>query len=499
MSHLVRRIFENAVSGWVRLFMQMAVFALLTPFIIAMLGKDQFGLWAFALSVVSFCELFDFGLSTTSVKYVAHTQAEKNFTKQNRMLSTLFFCFIGLALLGAITLSLYKIIFPETNQTVFLLICILGCRLFVISLPFSLFRGILVGDQRIVAANTIALFGILLYALLVVICLKLGYGVVALGVCNLISAGVEHVLYMIFSYRYLPNLSISFKNADFGRTLKEMFSFSSSQFLANIGSLVLNNVDVLVVKFFFSYSTVAIYAIALRLTTYGYMLVKQFTNVLTPVIVSLDIGKEHDKLAKLFIEGSRVAIFFSTPILVFAVMIGKPFLVLWLGADFAAAAYPLILLTSALWLRTFYLITGDMLQMTGFHVAFVKFFAITIVVHLSFACIMPLFFSLQGVAIGSLASAIAGFCLFFPRACKEFAIDWKSYSISLIKTFFSATCAMVLFLYGIQELWPIHSFLSLLGVCAAAAMIYLVVLWMTGLSIKEKKSILFITLRLGEG
>ena len=46
MNHLATKIFTNAFSGWMRLALQIVIFAFLTPFIIRAIGKEQYGLWA---------------------------------------------------------------------------------------------------------------------------------------------------------------------------------------------------------------------------------------------------------------------------------------------------------------------------------------------------------------------------------------------------------------------------------------------------------------------
>lgn len=490
-----RLIALNTLSGVFRLFISFLVLFFLTPFIINNIGKQGFGLWSLLISIISFFELLDLGFATASVKFVAEAKALNDRLRGNQVVSTIFFIYLILAFVGMLGVFLLFLFFDhffviplEEKNLAFSLLLLMACRSLLIALPFSVFRGVLFGEQKIYLTNTISLLGSLAYAIMVWWALSHGFGIISLGVCYLIAAIFEHAFYCGFAFLLTQGLRLSYSLIHFS-SFPEFFSFSSSQFISNVSSLILFNSDLIIIKFFLPLSMVAVYAIPLRIVTYCYMLIKQFTNVLTPVIANMHALNRNEKIQALFISSSKIVLIPATAITIAGVMFANEILTLWVGKDFEAGSSVLIILLISMWLTMTYLLAGDVLQMCGFHHIFAIYMILLIFAHLGASIGMIRYLGLNGVALGSFAAAIVGFFTELRKVCQIFNIGYARHAAMFFKAFIPPGIAQVAILYLLKQMIVISNFWTLIAVNIIGLMVYCVVLWFASLDAQEKESI----------
>lgn len=423
------KLMRDTVTGWMAVFSRILLLLFIVPFIIRHVGVDAFGIWSFTLSIVGLAELLDVGLANTVVKYTSHTAAKQEMSKRHTILSTIFYSYILLSGMGAIILALltpsipYLFALPLQDRSSFYsLITLLGIRTFCISLPFSLYRGLLFGEGKIALTNLISLLGVLFNGLFIIFFLFLGSGIISLGLASLISALIEFGLYFLYGHRLV---AIRWQHVNIKNVYPIIGSFTLSQLANNIGSIVLNHADIIIVKLFLPLSDVACYAVASRLVNYCYLALKQFTNALTPTIVHLDALQQPQEVRNLYLLGTRYASLLGLVMLVGGILFSKPFICWWLGTLFLPAVPLIQILLVSLFFRTLYFLAGDILQMTGYHVQLVRYLSIEIAVHVAVATLAAATIGLIGVPIGSLASTLAGFFLDFKKICSLYQLTLR--------------------------------------------------------------------------
>jgi O-antigen/teichoic acid export membrane protein len=69
------QILRNVGSSWFALGVNVMVGIFLSPYIIHHLGDDAFGLWVIIFSVTGYYGLFDLGIRSSIVRYVAKYSA----------------------------------------------------------------------------------------------------------------------------------------------------------------------------------------------------------------------------------------------------------------------------------------------------------------------------------------------------------------------------------------------------------------------------------------
>src|SRR5579862_1843988 len=95
-------ILKNVGSGWFALGINVLVGMFLSPYILHRLGDEAFGLGILMLSVTGYYGLFDLGIRSSTVRYVAKYSATNERDELNRLISTAMFSY---SLIGLLTMT----------------------------------------------------------------------------------------------------------------------------------------------------------------------------------------------------------------------------------------------------------------------------------------------------------------------------------------------------------------------------------------------------------
>jgi O-antigen/teichoic acid export membrane protein len=187
------QILRNVGSSWFALGVNVMVGIFLSPYIIHHLGDDAFGLWVIIFSVTGYYGLFDLGIRSSIVRYVAKYSATEEHDELNRLINTAMFSYTGIGVVSmAITLiaayyvnSIFRIQ-PEFVLTARWLLLMVGASVSV-GFPLGVFSGILEGLQRFYLLNFTSISSTLIRAVLIVIALQRGRGLLTVA---LITVGM---------------------------------------------------------------------------------------------------------------------------------------------------------------------------------------------------------------------------------------------------------------------------------------------------------------------
>ncbi len=436
---MTRSLALSTVSSYLRYGISFLVSFLLVPFMIQKLGTEGFGLWSFLFSLLGIFGLADIGFGVGVVKVSAECKGAGDPEKRNRTLSAIFFLYLLLASASGLGLFLVATIFPswvaqssQSGEYVLTLFWLLALRTVILQIPLGLFRGALFGEQKIVLVNVISLLQNLAYGLMAWQVLANGYGLVAVAVASLIAMVGEHVLYVVACYWVLPNFRLSLERRPL-EELKELFSFSRHQFLSDVASMVLLQVDLILVRALFGLHEVALYALALRLSTHGYYLVKQFVNVLAPYVADAVGAGREDELSQVVFRGTRTALLSAIPIWLSVCFLGGPLLYCWTGPD-TVSAYPLLfILTTSMLIGIPPLVASVVLAMSGDHVYTSRTALIGLLANLCISICLGYWLGLVGIALGTLLSkTVIDYYRIVGRILQRFHVSpWEWWSESI--------------------------------------------------------------------
>lgn len=97
-----QKIIRNTVFNLLGRAWGLLVILALTPFIIAHLGVERFGIWMIVEALISQFGLLDFGFSTSFIKYIAEYFAKEDFKKINEVINTGFIFYSICAILAVV-------------------------------------------------------------------------------------------------------------------------------------------------------------------------------------------------------------------------------------------------------------------------------------------------------------------------------------------------------------------------------------------------------------
>src|SRR5246500_5660858 len=105
------RALKNVASNWGGLAVNIAIGFFLSPFILHHLGDEAFGLWILIFSVTGYYGLFDLGIRSSIVRYVAKYSATNQQDELNRLINTAMFSYslIGLTAMAITLVATYYV------------------------------------------------------------------------------------------------------------------------------------------------------------------------------------------------------------------------------------------------------------------------------------------------------------------------------------------------------------------------------------------------------
>src|SRR5947209_4148349 len=168
-------ILKNVGSSWFALGVNVLVGIFLSPYILHRLGDSAFGLWILVFSVTGYYGLFDLGIRSSIVRYIARYSASND---QKELMSLVNTALVAYALIGA-TAMMTTIVAAHYVDRIFQipaeflvsarwLLLIVGIAV-SLGFPIAVFSGILEGLQRFYVLNAISVSSSLLRALLIVL------------------------------------------------------------------------------------------------------------------------------------------------------------------------------------------------------------------------------------------------------------------------------------------------------------------------------------------
>jgi O-antigen/teichoic acid export membrane protein len=256
-----------------------------------------------------------------------------------------------------------------------------------------------------------------------VIVLLMGYGLVHLVAATTAVRLLTYVVYRLNAYRVFPGLRLRPSLFRWSR-LREITQFSVYMGLIDWANKLNYSVDALVIGVFLNTSAVAVWAVAQRLAETTQRLTNQLNEVLFPTVVDNDASSRLDRLRAIFLIGTRLSLATAVPVGGALILMADPLLRAWVGPDFAESTLIVQLLALTVVIRVGNSTSMTVLKGAGRHrlVAFVTLATAVVNVSLSIALVGSL--GLPGVAIGTLVPVtLTSLFVIFPAGCRRVEIS----------------------------------------------------------------------------
>lgn len=314
---------------------------LYTPYMLRMMGQNEYGLYSLVASVISYLTILDLGFGNAIVRYTAKFRVEGKVKEQYEMFGMFFILYIviGLLAFGA-GLGLYfnvdnmfgtTMTLDELNKARTMMLLLMFNLAF--TFPMSIFGSIINAYEHFVFPRILNIARVILNTAVMILLLSIGYKAVAM----VLVQTVFNILTLVLNYiycKYRLQIKLIFGKFNWG-FIKEVAIYSFWIFLNVIMDKIYWSTGQFVLGAFVGTAAVAIFAIAIQFQGMYMMFSSAISTVFLPKVTGMVALKNDIKeISDLFIRTGRIQFIIIGYILTGFILFGKQFIILWAGEEY---------------------------------------------------------------------------------------------------------------------------------------------------------------------
>lgn len=309
-----------------------------TPYMLRMMGKSEYGLFALAASVIAYLSMLDLGFGNAVIRYTAKFRAEGKQEEQYAMFGmfTVLYTIIGIVALiaGCILYFNLDLIFGQSLTTIELARAKTIVMLMVINLaltfPLSIYGAIITAYEDFVFLRIVQILRILLNTGVMIVLLSYGYRSVAMVVVQTIFNLSTLLLNVIYCKKHIK-VKLIFGKTD-KKLLREIAIYSFWIFLNAIMDRIYWSTGQFVLGAVVGTAAVAVFAVAIQLEGMYMMFSTAIVGVFLPRVTAMVSKSNNQKeISDLFIKTGRIQYIIMAFILSGFIVFGRQFIQYWAG------------------------------------------------------------------------------------------------------------------------------------------------------------------------
>jgi O-antigen/teichoic acid export membrane protein len=436
MAEWQRRFWSTTASGYVGVVTRMLLGLVLFRTMFQQFSHAEFGFWSLLWSLFGCGILLDFGFGFTAQKAVAEKTATGDIAGLSKLLATILWTFIGMAVLLLLVflairdpfLSRMGVLAADREEfgrayAVFFI----GLA---IMFPLGLFPEILRGLHRIDIANwvgtlsTVLNFGFLFWGL------KAGWSVSVLMGISVATSALPNLLAAGFAIRHIPGISFAPKGFEW-RTVKSQMGFSIAAYLITFSNMLMAKSDQLVISLTLGVALVAIYQAGFKMGEMLGLFSVQLQQVLSPAAAAMHARGDDSGLRNLLLRSSRLTWLLVTPCYLLSAVYLEPLIRLltgmpsvprntwWIGQALLFAVYSSQLTNSC---------SKRVLMMCGEEKRLLFISIADAVANVLLSIILAYQMGVLGVALGTMIpTTLVGWLWVLPMTLKKLDLSFRTY------------------------------------------------------------------------
>ena len=343
----VSQIKAGAVISYIAIGINLVIGLVYTPWMINSIGKDNYGLYILATSVITLF-MFDFGLGNAVTRFVSRYLVEGRQDKVNNfvgMVSRLYLCidaalFIILLSVYFFIPTIYKELTPAEIEKFKVVYAIAAC-FSVMSFPFIPLDGIITAHERFVQLKLCELFNKIFLVVTMALCLLWGYGLYALVTVNAIAGLFTILLKIMVVKKYsqvTPNLKYRNK-----QSFNEIVGYSWWVTVGALAQRLIFNIAPTILGMVSGSVEIALFGIAATFEAYVFTFASALNGLFLPKVTQMTLKEDSNAVLSLMIRVGRIQIVIIGLLVVGFICLGSDFITLWLGAGYEKV-YPAVVL-----------------------------------------------------------------------------------------------------------------------------------------------------------
>jgi O-antigen/teichoic acid export membrane protein len=331
---------RNVLTNWSAFLVSAIINLTLSPFVVHSLGDTAYGAWVLLGSTVGYLGLLDLGVRGAVTRYVAHFHARGEHEQASRLASAALVVFSRAALaavvLGAALAAVVGRVFelPADLIATAQVVTVIAAANVAVALVDGVFGGAVVGRQRFDYSNVVEVALALLRAGGVVLTLKLGGGLVALAVVQLVISLARLVADYWLCRVVYPELRTTLRGAN-PEHMRLVMSFGLTASLLHVSGQVILYSDSIVIGALLPTGLITYFAIAANLADYGRQGIGGIARAVSPMVSAIQARGDEERVRHSLLSSGRVTTLLIMPIAVTFILRGSTFIGLWMGNRYA--------------------------------------------------------------------------------------------------------------------------------------------------------------------
>ena len=332
---------KGALLSYISIFLTNIVGLILTPFIIKSLGNAEYGLYTLIGAFVSYISIMDFGLNNTIVRFIAKYRAEKDKRGEENFLATSMIIYVVISavivLIGLVLYNYLDVIFSNSlslleleKAKVMFIILVFNMA---ITLPGGAFTAICSGYERFVFPRAVSIVKYLVRALMVFGLLMLEGGSIGLVI---LDTFVNIIVIIVTAWYVIIRVKVKFKMLGFKFSLaKEIFTYSIWIFVFAIVQMFQWKSGHVILGINTNTISVAIFSVGIMLGSYYGTFAYAVNGLILPRAMQMIVRNESgEAITLMMIKFGRMVLFILGLVLTGFIVIGKDFILLWVGETY---------------------------------------------------------------------------------------------------------------------------------------------------------------------
>lgn len=492
---MTQRLLLNAASAGVLYGVNMVIAFILSPVMVRELGNRDYGIWEMVLSFCGYFGILELGLGPAIIRYVAREIALENTAGLNRIFNCAFWGFflVGLISLGGMSLAALwpeRLLNLRPGELSFLgaLCIIVGCNLFVQFLG-TVFVAFLMGRQEHFWIN---LFRSGLY----VVQAYFIYGALTKwGEAKLLwIAGItlggnisQYLVFAIMSFGGSWPVRIR-KGAFSSETTRELYRFGFKSAIIMVSDRILRQSLPLVIGHISGVAMVIFFVLPKRLVDYASDFTASLNMPLMPYFSAIDAVRRSETKMKEWFPISRAVSFLTMPAACMLMVLGEPFLNIWIGPEYGVEGrWVIIFLSISFWVGGTFSNSSRVLIAGGQHGPAAKRVLMISIVAIFLTIPASKIGSVSGVALALLLADLAAIWVFWNAASAYVGIGLAEHFHISIKPLIVPVGFLLAGLLSGRALFVVPGYFALLTTAIISLGLYLAAAWHFALKPQEKE------------
>lgn len=333
----------GAVLNYVVIILNTLVGLLYTPYMLRMMGQNEFGLYSLVSSVIAYLTILDLGFGNAIIRYTAKFRAENRVREQYEMFGMFLILYliigivsflIGLVLYFNVDSIFSSSMLPDQIIKARKMILLMVFNV-AFTFPMSIYGSIINAYEHFVFPRALNVIRILLNTIIMIVLLSYGYKALAIIVLQTIFNVVTLILNWIYCKCKLQ-VKVVFSKFNWA-FLKEVAIYSFWIFLFVIMDRIYWGTGQFVLGAIVGTAAVAVYAVAIQLQNMYMQFSNAIASLLLPKVTVMVASNNNKAISDLFIRTGRLQYVILAYILTGFLCFGNQFIQLWAGPEYCDA------------------------------------------------------------------------------------------------------------------------------------------------------------------